>query len=480
MRRSRSACRRPAASRWRRRAAVSGLAVLNLAATRQIGLSTFVSLGNKADISGNDILQYAEHDPATSVVLLYLESFGNPRRFGQLARRVSRTKPIVVVKSGRTAAGLRAAASHTAGLAASELAVDGLFQQAGVIRADTIDEMFDVAACLDSQPLPPGRRVAIVTNAGGPGILAADACVAGGLDVQPTAAGIANPVDLIASADGARVPSTHRDAACSRRRRCRARDLHDDRQRAHRRNARGDHEGRCRRAARRLHRQAGRRLHDGIAEHGAAPCGHGDRCRSTSSRNRRHARSRKPQRTRSGGGVRLGRSCRSATCALREARDLCRDIARARGESWLTPQELQQLLHAADLQLAPSVLAHSADEAAALARVFGYPVVAKLVSPQSGAQDRSRRRAAASWQRARSAHGVRRAVRHAAADARRIARGHSHSADGDERQPKRLSASRRIRCSGRSSRSDLVALRSSSSGTWRFASRRSPIVTPTR
>ena len=133
-----------------------GLAVLNLAASRQIGLSTFVSLGNKADISGNDILQYAEHDPATSVVLLYLESFGNPRRFGQIARRVSRTKPIVVVKSGRTVAGLRAAASHTAGLAASELAVDGLFQQAGVIRADTIDEMFDVAACLDSQPLPPG------------------------------------------------------------------------------------------------------------------------------------------------------------------------------------------------------------------------------------------------------------------------------------------------------------------------------------
>ncbi len=178
-----------------------GLAVLNLAATRQIGLSTFVSLGNKADISGNDLLQYGEQDPATSVLLLYLESFGNPRRFGQIARRVSRSKPIVVVKSGRTAAGLRAAASHTAGLAASELAVDGLFRQAGVIRADTIDEMFDIAACLDSQPLPRGRRVAIVTNAGGPGILAADACTTAGLDVLPTAAGAPNPSDLIASAD---------------------------------------------------------------------------------------------------------------------------------------------------------------------------------------------------------------------------------------------------------------------------------------
>ena len=177
-----------------------GLAVLELAARRQLGLSTFVSLGNKADISGNDLLQYAEQDPRTSVVLLYLESLGNPRRFGQLARRVSRTKPIVVVKAGRTAAGSRAAASHTAGLAASELAIDGLFQQAGVIRADTIDELFDIATCLDLQPLPRGRRVAILTNAGGPGILAADACVGAGLEVPATCGGRSNPCDLIASA----------------------------------------------------------------------------------------------------------------------------------------------------------------------------------------------------------------------------------------------------------------------------------------
>ena len=178
-----------------------GLAVLALASTKHLGLSTFFSLGNKADVSGNDLLQHAEHDSATSVILLYLESFGNPRRFGQLARRVSRSKPIVVVKSGRTPAGLRAAASHTAGLAASELVVDGLFHQAGVIRADTIDEMFELAACLDAQPLPSGRGVAILTNAGGPGILAADACSAAGLDVLPKVAGMTNPIDLIASAD---------------------------------------------------------------------------------------------------------------------------------------------------------------------------------------------------------------------------------------------------------------------------------------
>ena len=115
------------------------------------------------------------------MILLYLESFGNPRRFARLARRIGRKKPIVVVKSGRTRAGSRAAGSHTAALAASDAAVDALFHQSGVIRADTIDEMFDIAACLDTQPLPPGRRVAIVTNAGGPGILAVDACEAAGL-----------------------------------------------------------------------------------------------------------------------------------------------------------------------------------------------------------------------------------------------------------------------------------------------------------
>src|SRR6185436_10988278 len=162
-----------------------GMAILELAKDRGIGLSTFVSVGNKADVSGNDLLQYWEADPNTSVMLLYLESFGNPRRFARLARRIGRTKPIVVVKAGRTAAGSRAAGSHTAALAASDTGVGALFRQSGVIRADT----FDVATCLDAQPLPAGRRVAIVTNAGGPGILAVDACEAAGLQVTPFGAG---------------------------------------------------------------------------------------------------------------------------------------------------------------------------------------------------------------------------------------------------------------------------------------------------
>jgi acetyl coenzyme A synthetase (ADP forming)-like protein len=191
-----------------------GLAILQAAQRLDLGLSTFVSVGNKADVSGNDVLQYWEEDPNTDVILLYLESFGNPRRFARIARRVSQRKPIVAIKSGRTTAGGRAAGSHTAALAAKEVAVDALFHQTGVIRADTLEEMFDLAACLGNQPLPTGKKVAIVTNAGGPAILCADACEAGGLVIPdlsgavkeqlkaylPAAASVGNPVDMIASA----------------------------------------------------------------------------------------------------------------------------------------------------------------------------------------------------------------------------------------------------------------------------------------
>lgn len=199
-----------------------GLAILASAQRFQLGLSTFVSVGNKADVSGNDLLQYWEEDDDTDVILLYLESFGNPRRFARLARRVSRRKPIVAVKGGRTTAGRRAAGSHTAALAASDVAVDALFRQTGVIRAETLDEMFDLAAALGSQPLPSGRRVGVITNAGGPAILCADTCEANGLMVPelsaqvraelakflPAAAGTGNPVDMIASAPPAHYQRT--------------------------------------------------------------------------------------------------------------------------------------------------------------------------------------------------------------------------------------------------------------------------------
>lgn len=191
-----------------------GIAMLERAEGMGLGISGFVSMGNKVDVSSNDLLRYWERDEQTRVILLYLESFGNPRAFSRVARRVSRTTPIVAVKAGRSAAGARAAASHTAALASPDSAVDALFRQTGVIRVDTLEELFDVGAVLAHQPLPRGRRVAVVGNAGGAGILAADALTGDGLEVveldasvraalraaAPSAAAVANPVDLGAGA----------------------------------------------------------------------------------------------------------------------------------------------------------------------------------------------------------------------------------------------------------------------------------------
>ena len=145
-----------------------GVAILNVAAQLGIGLTQFVSMGNKADVSGNDLVEYWENDPATKVMCMYLESFGNPRRFTEIAKRVTRKKPILIVKSGRTAEGARAASSHTGAMAGTDVTVSAFLDQCGVLRADTIDELFDVARALDRCPLPAGPRVAIVTNAGGP------------------------------------------------------------------------------------------------------------------------------------------------------------------------------------------------------------------------------------------------------------------------------------------------------------------------
>jgi len=194
-----------------------GIAVMAHAQSLGSGISSFVSVGNKADLSGNDFLQYWEADPETRLIMLYLESFGNPRKFARIARRVSRSKPILAVKGGRGPAGSRATSSHTGALlSASDVTVDALFQQAGVIRTDTLAELFDAALLLGSQPLPAGNRVGIITNAGGPAILCADACEAGGLAVPrlpaalaaqlaeflPAAASTANPVDMLAAATG--------------------------------------------------------------------------------------------------------------------------------------------------------------------------------------------------------------------------------------------------------------------------------------
>ena len=193
-----------------------GIAAIDAAAARGIGFSSFVTMGDKADLSGNDFLEYWEQDPDTAVLLLYLDSFGNPRRFGRIARRITAAKPIVAVKSARAAAaGRRAASSHIGALlAAADVTVDALFAHAGVLRAETVGEMFDVAGLLARQPLPRGDRVAVLTNAGGPGIACADACETAGLRIErlsdatrkQLAEGLraevssANPVNMTASA----------------------------------------------------------------------------------------------------------------------------------------------------------------------------------------------------------------------------------------------------------------------------------------
>ncbi len=191
-----------------------GQAILEHARELGLGVRHFVSMGNKADVSGNDLLEYWATDAKTRVILLYLESFGDAKHFHEVARRVTRQKPILMVKSGRSEAGAHAASSHTGALAGLDVAADALLGQSGVLRADTLEELFDLAMLLANQPVPRGRRVAIVTNAGGPGIMATDACVAQGLHLPPLSphteaalkaflppeASVRNPVDMIASA----------------------------------------------------------------------------------------------------------------------------------------------------------------------------------------------------------------------------------------------------------------------------------------
>jgi acetyltransferase len=162
---------------------VLGSAILMYATSLNIGLSTFVSIGNRADVSSNELLQYWEDDPDTDVVLLYLESFGNPRKFTRVARSITAKKPVVAVTSNRTPLQLRTTSSQTAAMATDQAATEALFKQAGILRADTLEDLFDTGSLLANQPLPAGNRVAIISNAGGPALLTADACRARGLDI---------------------------------------------------------------------------------------------------------------------------------------------------------------------------------------------------------------------------------------------------------------------------------------------------------
>jgi len=194
-----------------------GMSVLDYAKEYGIGISQFVSVGNKPDVSGNDLLLHWEHDPSVTVILMYVENFGNPRRFLEIASRIAKQKAIIAVKSGRSKVGAQAAASHTGALAASDAAVDALLTQAGVLRASSMEELFDMAMAFNGAALPRSRRTAVLTNSGGPGILVADALEPQGLELValapttiaqlqphfPPEASLRNPVDMIASATAA-------------------------------------------------------------------------------------------------------------------------------------------------------------------------------------------------------------------------------------------------------------------------------------
>lgn len=370
-----------------------GLAALHAARRSGLGFSSFVSVGNKADVSGNDLLQYWERDSATDVILLYLESFGNPRRFARIARRVSRTKPIVVLHSGLTRAGGRAAGSHTAALASKANAVEALFGQTGVIRAESLEEMFDLALLLGSQPLPLGRRVGIVTNAGGPAILCADECEAGGLSVPelsrelreklttvlPNGANIGNPTDLIAGA----APETYRRAVEAML-------------------TSGEVDalitiftpvGLCETS------DVMKSIGDGLAAARRAgsnvpllACLVGPE----TDRSQRELAGEKvpcfpfpelPARA-------LGKVAKYAEWRNRPSevfpefddlkldvvRDVCRKALETRGSGWLSVEEVQCVLKACGLPVVPTVVARTEEEAVSAAASFGYPVTVKLAS----------------------------------------------------------------------------------------------------
>ncbi len=362
-----------------------GIALLDCARRLHLGISTFVSVGNKADVSGNDLVQYWAEDPRTDVILLYLESFGSPGLFARLARRVARKKPIVAVKAGRSREGARAASSHTGALAESDVVVDALFRQAGVIRTGTLEEFFDVATLLAHQPIPSGRRVAILTNAGGPGILAADACEAQGLAIAPLSAatrvriaaglpreaGLGNPVDMLAS------------ASAEQYRRCLRLLLGDDNvdaalvifvppivtgaedvAKAIVRGARGF--------------RGKPVLATFLGEEGTPPSlaaiptyPFPERAAAALARAASYGEWRREP---------PGRVPRFADIRQEEARAVV-DAALGRGGGWLDPRETDALLTSLGIPAAPVRLAKDGKEAVAAARALGYPVVLKAVGP---------------------------------------------------------------------------------------------------
>jgi acetyl coenzyme A synthetase (ADP forming)-like protein len=373
-----------------------GLAVVTAANRLNLGLSSFVSVGNHADVTVNDLLEYWEQDQATDVILLYLETIVDPQRFRQIAERVGRKKPIVVFKAGRTSAGQSAAGSHTAALATNETAVDALFKQCGVIRAKTLEEFLALATGLSGQHLPTGLRVGILTNSGGPGVLCADSCATEGLTVPelskqvqstlasflPLTAALRNPVDVIGFAtedQHARAVETvltadEVDALIIVHVSVRAKDNDPV--------AAGIIRGIC--AARQTIGQSNPVYICWMAEgdlertfivdgetiptypHPEIPA------RIISRAVAYETRRRQP----------IGQMPRYVDIDLSKAQTICAKALSDHGSGWLSTEETHALLAAMKLPLVQGTLATSAEDAVKLACKMGFPVAVKLASRQ--------------------------------------------------------------------------------------------------
>jgi acetyl coenzyme A synthetase (ADP forming)-like protein len=373
-----------------------GIATLAGARRFHLGISSFVSVGNKADVSTNDLLQYWEEDLSTNVILLYMESFGNPRKFARIARRVSSRKPIIAVKAGRSQSGRRAASSHTAALAASEVAVDALFHQAGIIRAESLEDLLALASGLSNQPFPLGRRVGIMTNAGGPAVLCTDACEECGLEVPelsaqtkatlasflPMAAALSNPVDLIASATPDQYAKAIETLLLANEIDAliilyTAVTVTDTEEIAHGIMA-GIENG----------RKAGAKTKPVLIGWMAE----GDMTRTFRCQTETIPTYHLPETP----ALVLSKAATYAEWRQQPAglvpdfddlnfsaiRHICADVRSRRGAGWLSVEETQTVLHAIRLPVQPGGVARTADEAAALARQVGYPVAVKLASRQ--------------------------------------------------------------------------------------------------
>lgn len=366
-----------------------GIALLDAAVGAGLGLATFVSLGNKADVSSNDLLGAWIDDDAVTVAALYLESFGNPRKFARFARRFSERKPLIAVVGGRSASGSRAGASHTAAAASPVSAVEALFTQAGVIPVSGLDEMVDTALLLTSAPLPPGARLGIVGNAGGLGVLAADAAADAGLEVPLLSAdlqqrlaatlgaapGTTNPIDLGAAASAATFEAAARLLLDS--------GEVDGLLVVFAATRVGDTAG-VTEAIRRVRADALvpvlQVIHGDDRAHATDPGGEVPRFRAVDDAVRAFAHAARYARWR--------RTPRTSTvptdhALAPEARGRARALLEHLGpDGWLRMDHIQSLVAGHGIEAPTGIVCHGAEEAVDAARAIGFPVAAKVADPE--------------------------------------------------------------------------------------------------